>query len=106
VPESFKVLIKELQSLAIDVKIFRNDGSEIPLKEAEEDYIKNPDKYRSTMKKDEYVGGMADTIGADGEIGSGEEQMLANAEGVLEIDSDGEPISTDILSGYESEDEE
>jgi DNA-directed RNA polymerase subunit beta len=106
VPESFKVLIKELQSLAIDVKIFRNDGSEIPLKEAEEDYIKNPDKYRSTMKKDEYVGGMADTIGADGEIGSGEEQMLANAEGVLEIDSEGEPISTDILSGYESEDEE
>ncbi len=106
VPESFKVLIKELQSLAIDVKIFRKDGSEIPLKEAEEDYIKNPDKYRSTMKKDEYVGGMADTIGADGEIGTGEEQMLANAEDVLEIDSDGEPISTDILSGYESEDEE
>jgi DNA-directed RNA polymerase subunit beta len=106
VPESFKVLIKELQSLAIDVKIFRNDGSEIPLKEAEEDYIKNPDKYRSTMKKDEYVGGMADTIGADGEIGSGAEQMLANSDDVLEIDSDGEPISDEILSGYETEDEE
>ena len=46
IPESFKVLIKELQSLALDVRIFCRDGEEIPLKETEEDYIKNPDKYR------------------------------------------------------------
>ena len=103
IPESFKVLVKELQSLAIDVKIFRKDGSEIPLKEAEEDYIKNPDKYRSIMKKDEYVGGIADTIGDDGVIGTGETQSLVNSEDVLEIGEDGEPISTDILSDYESD---
>ena len=52
VPESFKVLVKELQSLALDVRIFTEDNTEIPLKEAEEDYIKNPDKYRT--KKDVY----------------------------------------------------
>ena len=52
IPESFKVLVKELQSLALDVRIFTEDNSEIPLKEAEEDYIKNPDKYRT--KKDVY----------------------------------------------------
>ena len=52
IPESFKVLVKELQSLALDVRIFTEDNTEIPLKEAEEDYIKNPDKYRT--KKDVY----------------------------------------------------
>jgi hypothetical protein len=58
------------------------------------------------MKKEEYVGGMADTINEDGNIGTGAEQMLANSDDVLEIDSDGEPISDEILSGYETEDEE
>ena len=52
IPESFKVLVKELQSLALDVRIFADDNTEIPLKEAEEDYIKNPEKYRT--KKDVY----------------------------------------------------
>lgn len=52
IPESFKVLVKELQSLALDVRIFTEDNTEIPLKEYEEDYIKNPDKYRT--KKDVY----------------------------------------------------
>ena len=33
VPESFKVLIKELQSLALDVKVLDSDGNEIILKE-------------------------------------------------------------------------
>ena len=33
VPESFKVLIKELQSLALDVKVLDSDGNEIVLKE-------------------------------------------------------------------------
>jgi DNA-directed RNA polymerase subunit beta len=50
IPESFKVLVKELQSLALDVRIYTDDNTEIPLKETEEDYIKNPDKYR--VKKD------------------------------------------------------
>lgn len=37
IPESFKVLIKELQSLALDVKILSEDASEIELKEYEEE---------------------------------------------------------------------
>ncbi|MFZ5596980.1 MAG: DNA-directed RNA polymerase subunit beta [Bacillota bacterium] len=37
VPESFKVLIKELQSLALDVKVLSEDESEIEIKEIEED---------------------------------------------------------------------
>ncbi|MCW2277824.1 DNA-directed RNA polymerase subunit beta [Heliophilum fasciatum] len=37
VPESFKVLIKELQSLCLDVKILSEDEREIEIKEVEED---------------------------------------------------------------------
>ncbi|KAB2951423.1 DNA-directed RNA polymerase subunit beta [Heliorestis acidaminivorans] len=37
VPESFKVLIKELQSLGLDVKILSEDEQEIEIKEADED---------------------------------------------------------------------
>jgi len=37
VPESFKVLIKELQSLCLDVKILSEDDEEIEIREAEED---------------------------------------------------------------------
>ncbi len=37
VPESFKVLIKELQSLALDVKVLDEDGNEVILKECIDD---------------------------------------------------------------------
>ena len=37
IPESFKVLIKELQSLALKVQIYDEKGNEIQLKEIEED---------------------------------------------------------------------
>lgn len=37
IPESFKVLIKELQSLALDVKILSEDSTEVAIKEYDED---------------------------------------------------------------------
>jgi len=37
VPESFKVLIKELQSLALDVKVLSEDSREIEIRETEDD---------------------------------------------------------------------
>ena len=37
VPESFKVLVKELQSLALDVKVLDKDGNEIELSKISED---------------------------------------------------------------------
>ena len=37
VPESFKVLIKELQSLALDVKVLSEENEEIALKELDDD---------------------------------------------------------------------
>ncbi len=57
VPESFKVLIKELQSLALNVKILSNDDREIEIKELDTDDdvdIKNIDlNYGSDLSDDD-----------------------------------------------------
>ncbi|MDI3316703.1 MAG: DNA-directed RNA polymerase subunit beta [Bacillota bacterium] len=45
VPESFKVLIKEMQSLGLDVRIFSRDGEEVELAETDEDYGETPTEY-------------------------------------------------------------
>jgi DNA-directed RNA polymerase subunit beta len=39
VPESFKVLIKELHSLGLDVKILNHEDQEIEIRESDEDYM-------------------------------------------------------------------
>ena len=36
-PESFKVLVKELQSLCLDIRVLDKDGQEIELKDEDED---------------------------------------------------------------------
>src|SRR5690606_21747323 len=43
VPESFKVLIKELQSLALDVKVLSGDNEEIQIKEELDDDLEGLD---------------------------------------------------------------
>ena len=37
IPESFKVLLKELQSLGLDMRVLRDDGSEVDIMESTED---------------------------------------------------------------------
>ena len=44
IPESFKVLVKEMQSLCLDVEIMSEDGTEIELKEDEEDIFKTAEE--------------------------------------------------------------
>ncbi|MHB1342509.1 MAG: DNA-directed RNA polymerase subunit beta [Coriobacteriia bacterium] len=44
IPESFKVLVKEMQSLCLDVEIISETGEEIELKEDEEDIFKTAEE--------------------------------------------------------------
>ena len=39
VPESFKVLVKELQSLCLDIKVLDEEGNEVELRDPEEDEV-------------------------------------------------------------------
>jgi DNA-directed RNA polymerase subunit beta len=48
IPESFKVLIKELQSLALDVRVLDDNGEEIELKEQIDD--DTPNGYESVIR--------------------------------------------------------
>jgi DNA-directed RNA polymerase subunit beta len=43
IPESFKVLMKELQSLSLDVKVFSEERQEIEIKESVEDDLEELD---------------------------------------------------------------
>ncbi|WP_430624114.1 DNA-directed RNA polymerase subunit beta [Polycladospora coralii] len=53
VPESFKVLIKELQSLAMDVKILAEDEQEIEMRELDDDEELDEDKLGLELEKEE-----------------------------------------------------
>ncbi len=44
IPESFKVLVKEMQSLCLNVEVLSDEGKEIELKEAEEDIYKTAEE--------------------------------------------------------------
>ena len=94
VPESFKVLIKELQSLALDVKVLREDRTEIEITEDDEDDLKPMDINISGIEdmpdlpvdedgKDEEEDEFGDDdFGADEDFGEFDEP----GEGVLEQD--------------------
>ncbi|SEG11065.1 DNA-directed RNA polymerase subunit beta [Caloramator fervidus] len=49
IPESFKVLIKELQSLCLDVKVLGEDNQEVTIKE-DVDYDEEYDEMQATME--------------------------------------------------------
>ncbi len=91
VPESFKVLIKELQSLCLDVRVLDANGADIELKDDEDDTYqpRNNDyddfDYTSDEKEFAQEGGFAvGEMNADGDI---EEDVFID-DGELFIDSD------------------
>ncbi len=80
IPESFKVLIKEMQSLCLDVEILTREGEEIELVEADEDIFKT-----------------AAELGIDlrGELAPArEEKSPAGASEAEETETSGEPLES------------
>ncbi len=56
VPESFKVLVKELQSLGLDVRLYSQDNKELELKENIEEGIEyDPEKEKKLMSEEEIL---------------------------------------------------
>ena len=57
VPESFKVLVKELQSLGLDVRLYSQDNQELELKENIEEGIEyDPEKEKKFLSTEEVLG--------------------------------------------------
>ena len=87
VPESFKVLVKELQSLGLDVKLFSEDNRELELKENIEDGIDfNLDENKKAMLEEE-------ALLDEGELEDGymeDEDLEDSDELFAELDDEGE----------------
>ena len=49
VPESFKVLIKELQSIALDIKVLDKDKNEIEIRELDDDIYANESEFKDEL---------------------------------------------------------
>ena len=91
VPESFKVLVKELQSLGLDVRLYSEDNQELELKENIEEGIEyDPNQDKKILAEDEVI--------ADGDLdGYGEEE---NNEDSLNEDSN------ELFEGLDDEGDE
>ena len=56
VPESFKVLVKELQSLGLDVRLYSENNEELELKENIEEGIEyDPEKDKKILSEEEVI---------------------------------------------------
>ena len=73
IPESFKVLLKELQSLALDVKVLREDDTEVELKE---NIDTGDTDWNSIMSGDDYRNNKDEDLGAAGY----QQQVIENDE--------------------------
>ena len=75
IPESFKVLLKEFQSLALDVKVLTDDGTEVDLGE---DYDYGDDNIRSVIEGE--GSGYEEDLEAQGYSGIDENDELTSLE--------------------------
>ena len=100
VPESFKVLVKELQSLCLDIKVLDDQGAEIELKDDDEDNYQ-PDKFRD--EDDDYygydAGGESDFAAAGYTLKEGSDDDDLAAADAEELDD-----SDDFSDDYSDED--
>ncbi len=94
VPESFKVLIKELQALCLDVKVLNDDNQEIKLKESVEEEIEDlgvniegNEEFVPPPPSDDYI----ENDDSDEELDLDYEDLsLDDLQGELEIDDFGD----------------
>ena len=96
VPESFKVLVKELQSLCLDIKVLNAAGEEIELKDDDDDDVVYTAGNRPNYNEDEL------------ELYEGREKDVAADEAAdagFEI-QDEDDVFGDLLSGMDAGDEE
>ncbi len=96
VPESFKVLVKELQSLCLDVRVLDGNGEEIELKNDDDD---------------DYIPGIKDEYRADDtEIESSGFVIEDVPEGELDLDADGDEdadgYGKDMIEDSQEDEEE
>ena len=107
IPESFKVLVKELQSLCLDVSVLDADGEEIDLKQTDEElgFAPSDDKAFSSVNDAGTAGGYG-TENEEGDIfnvGSDEDAGDDDADFADDAEGEDDYYDGDIFSDSEGE---
>ena len=93
IPEGFKVLVKELQSLGLDIKLYSHDNQELELKESIEEGIEYDPERDKKLLEEESIGvdDLPDGYSEDGEMLLDEEEDEEDSDELFEeLDDEGE----------------
>jgi DNA-directed RNA polymerase subunit beta len=101
IPESFKVLLKEMQSLALDVGVISEDGGEVEVREEDDELLRaaeelgidlSPGSLRAAARQPtaQEVDEGQDRVDSDGELQLPADESLADLDAV-NLDGDEEP---------------
>ena len=97
VPESFKVLLKELQAIGLDVQILNEDGEEVVIKELDDDddeeETTNTDELRQVMEgepvADTDTSAVPDGMVSDDYVNAGEQDdVISEMDGYIDSNDD------------------
>jgi DNA-directed RNA polymerase subunit beta len=111
IPESFKVLLKEMQSLSLDVHVLSEEGAEVDVREEEDELLRaaeelgidlSPGSLRVAAREPtaEELEEGAERVDEDGELSVPTDELVPD----LPAAADGEPIEAD-LADVEAADE-
>ena len=106
VPESFKVLIKELKSLALDIKVLDRDKNEIIIRELDDDDLEMDSTPSARLDEE---GGESDQPAAaqeDGKPEAGEEDVEVDFSMDDELDDFDMDLGDDDLAAIDLDDED
>ncbi len=101
IPEAFKVLIKELQSLALDVRVLSEDNEVIEIKDSVDD---ETDYIETTLKENEQKREQLLNFNADEEVDLVDDDFSFDEEIVNDVDNIDHEL--DFNSLFEDEDDE
>ena len=104
IPEAFKVLLKELQSLALDVKVLTESGDELVIREVEEDDAADTAAAKKDAAKDEEMDEIDFSI--DDEDEGEDEYDVKSIFEEEDDDEDGFNIDSDDDEDFEDEDDD
>ena len=109
IPESFKVLLKEMQSLALDVQVLSEEGGEVEVREEEDELLRaaeelgidlSPGSLRAAARPPtaEEVEEGQDRVDEDGELALPADEELGD---LTEIEADGDVVAEAADDGLE-----
>jgi DNA-directed RNA polymerase subunit beta len=101
IPESFKVLLKEMQSLALDVNVVSEEGTRAEMREEDDDLLRAAEELGIDLSGVRATDGQAADESTDGEENGSEPEAEVDADPVAVADDDA--VIEDETEGTEAQ---